>query len=167
MGQIAVDGRRGFRTESGLPCMQTLRHWRALNRDVTCRSAENKDITKLAAENYDHVASFSEALSNVEKDFSGIFKDPDRLWNIDETAVSCEFGRKVKVFGPSATHHGGYKASTAAKMNKHITAVVAFSASGRKTPLFYRFRHVCDAKLDLTLTTSRINRKESGIGLAD
>ena len=53
MTDIASDGRAGFQTESGSPSQDTIRHWRAINRDVTSRKAENKDIAKLKPKSSD------------------------------------------------------------------------------------------------------------------
>ena len=41
MTDIASDGRAGFQVESGSPSQDTIRHWRAIKRDVTYRKAEN------------------------------------------------------------------------------------------------------------------------------
>ena len=90
----ASDGRKPFRTDTGLPSADSIRHCRAVNRDITYRNVENKDAAKLHAENYDHVASFAKVLRDVRNDFPGIFQNPYRLWNLDETAVSCEYGKK-------------------------------------------------------------------------
>jgi len=51
--------------------------------------------------------------------------------------VSCEYGKKTKVFGAADTHHGGFAACHASKMNKHINAIIAVSASGLKAPPFF------------------------------
>lgn len=134
MAQISTDGRVGFQTRSGIPSDDTLRAWRARNRDVTYRVAENKRTASLVAERYEHVCTFKKALQSVEERHSGIFSDPERVWNLDETAVSPEFGRKVKVFSPSGSHHGGSRAQRGTKSNKHVTALVAVSASGRRAP---------------------------------
>ena len=56
---------------------------------------------------------------------------------MDETAVSTEFVQPVKVFGAADTKHGGFRAAPASGSSKHITAVVAVSASGRKPPPFF------------------------------
>ena len=57
--------------------------------------------------------------------------------NMDETAVSAEFGQPVKVFGAADTTHGGFRAAPESGSGKHITVVVAVSASGRKPLPFY------------------------------
>ncbi len=57
---------------------------------------------------------------------------------MDETNVSCEFGQRLKVFGSSATHHGGFVSSSATSgSGTHVTAVIAVSASGRKSSPFF------------------------------
>eukprot|EP00171_Calliarthron_tuberculosum_P003170 IDg3170t1 len=137
MADIASDGRKGFRSESGTPSDDSLRYWRACNRDITFRTAENKRSASLIAERHEHVVTFKNAFQSIQEKHANIFSDPDRLWNLDETAVSGEFGKKVKVFGSSGTHHGGSRAQKGGKANKHVTAVVAVSASGRKAPPFF------------------------------
>ena len=107
------------------------------NRDITLRTAENKEQGKLHDENYGHVYTFVQVLKAVQSEFPGIYFEPDRLWNMDETSVSTEFGEKEKVFGASDTHHGGFRSISSNRSNKHITAVVAVFASGRKTPPFF------------------------------
>ena len=44
MARIAADGRDGYKTVTGLPSGDTIRAWRARNRDVTYRHAENKRV---------------------------------------------------------------------------------------------------------------------------
>ena len=98
MTQIASDGRCGFRIESGSLSPDTIRHWRAVDRDVTYRRSDSKDDTKLAAEIFEHVSSFSDALKTVAHANPGIFQDPRRLWILDETSVNCQYGVRTKVF---------------------------------------------------------------------
>jgi len=136
MGSIASDGRVGFRTESGLPSPWAIRGWRARNRDMTFRHPENKEVAKLRAECFSHVNSLVRALKNVAADYPGIFDSPSRLWNVDETKVSSEFGERQKVFGSANTHHGGSIASRVAGGGKHVTAVIAISAAGAIAPPF-------------------------------
>ena len=134
MTQIPSDGRCGFQTESGSPSQETIRHWRAVNRDFTYRRSESKDVAKLAAENHSHVSSFSDALKNVAYANPGIFQDPRRLWNLDETSVNCQYGVRTKVFRSSLTNHGGFIACQVKRTNKHMTLVVAIWAAGRNVP---------------------------------
>ncbi len=51
-------------------------------------------------------------LKDVEKSNPGILSDGDRVWNMDETSISCEFGKRTKGFGSSQTHHGGFVSSS-------------------------------------------------------
>lgn len=68
----------------------------------------------------------------------GVLTDPNRIWNLDETAVDATFGKKENVFTSASSHHGGYKScSTSYAAPKHITAVVCVSASGLKVPPFF------------------------------
>ena len=136
VADIARDERDGFRTDSTLPSAAAVRTWRAQNMDIKFRKAENKAFAKLQAENFAHVNTFGSALKQVGTEHPEIFQSSDLVWNMDETAVSAEFGQPVKVFGAADTKHGGFKAAPASGSGKHITAVVAVSASGRKTPPF-------------------------------
>ena len=47
----------------------------------------------------------------VEEKHPGIFNDALRLWNMDETTVSAEYGKKKKVFSPADSNHGSVVAS--------------------------------------------------------
>ncbi len=51
-------------------------------------------------------------LKDVEKSNPGILSDDDIVWNIDETSISCEFGKRTKGFGSSQTHHGRFVSSS-------------------------------------------------------
>ncbi len=87
----------------------------------------------LAGESFDHIEGFFKILKDVEKRNAGILSDGERVWNMDETSISCEFGKRTKVFGSSQTHHGGFVASsTESGCGTNVTAVIAVSASGRK-----------------------------------
>ncbi len=69
-------------------------------------------MSKLRGENYFHVDGFFNILKDVERKIPGILSDGDRIWNADETNVTCEFAKRIKVFGSSATHHDGFLASS-------------------------------------------------------
>ncbi len=57
-------------------------------------------------------------------------------WMTPVYRVSRE--KRTKVFGSSQTHHGGFVASSSGdESGTHVTAVIAVSASGRKTPPFF------------------------------
>lgn len=57
-----------------------------------------------------------------------------QTWNIEEIAVSAEYGKKIKVLGAADKHHGEARAQSSDNRSKHITALVAISSSGRKCP---------------------------------
>ena len=133
MREIASDGRKSYSTASGTPSKEAIRSFRARHRDITYRCAENKHTAKLRAENLDHVATFTRALQNVEKDHPTIFNNSDKLWNLDETEICADTGRKIKVFGSSSTHHGGSRAQHG-RAGRHVTAVMCCSASGKICP---------------------------------
>lgn len=84
---------------------------------------------------------FFALVSDINEKHPGILRNPNRLWNLDETAVDATFGKKKNVFASSNSHHGGYNScSTNYASRKHITAVVCISASGLKTPPFLIFQ---------------------------
>ena len=60
----------------------------------------------MKGERFEHVLSYVTALKQVDTVHPGIFRNADRLWNMDETKVDAEFGKRVKVLGPLNTHHG-------------------------------------------------------------
>ena len=88
MAPIANDGRPGFHINDNMLSLDAVRSWRTGNRDITFRTAENKEQAKLHAENYGHLSTFVRVLKAVQFEFPGIFLEPDRLWNMDETSVS-------------------------------------------------------------------------------
>lgn len=136
MGRIAADGRKGWK--NGIPSYDTIRSFRARHRDITCRKAESKEHAKLKAENYAHVETFFDALQQVQNLHPGILINPNVIWNMDETAVDANEGDSTKVLSGADSHHGGFRgSSTAYGICKHITAVVAVSASGLIAPPFF------------------------------
>lgn len=76
---------------------------------MTIRTNTRKDTSNFKAEHRDHLISYADVLKEVERRNSGTFTDPSRMWKIDETAVSTEFGKKKKAFGPSARQCGTEK----------------------------------------------------------
>lgn len=57
---------------------------------------------------------------------------PNRIWNIDETAIDGEYRVLQKVFGPSHTNLGGLTFTTiGSKKGRHVSAVFRASASCR------------------------------------
>lgn len=134
--KIANDGRKCFKTENGLPSMDVIRRWRAHNRDVTHRKAEHKNSAKLHAEGSSHIETLKSAFQTISTANPGIFDDASRLWNVDETEISAENGQVVKVYSCASSHHGGARSQSFSGRSRHVTAVVAVSASGEKTPPF-------------------------------
>eukprot|EP00171_Calliarthron_tuberculosum_P002548 IDg2548t1 len=138
LASIAADGRKGF--ANGIPSDSVVRSFRTRNRDITFRNTENKENAKLRGENFSHVQTYATALRQVVVHNPGIYDDENRVYNLDETHVDGEFGHRVKVFGSSRTHQGGFRVSAAkGGSGKHVTAVVVTSASGRKLPPFLVF----------------------------
>lgn len=137
MAKIAADGRRnGF--ANGIPSQDTLRAFRARHRELTFRSQESKEKAKLNAENFNHVDRFFRILDDIGERCPGILSNPNRIWNMDETAIDGTWGKKEKVFTASDSHKGGFRACSRSKgANKHVTAVVCVSASGLKTDPFF------------------------------
>ena len=136
MAKIAADGRPGWL--SRLPCDDAVTSFRARHSEITFRKSENKDSEKLKGENFELVLSYVTALKQVDTVHPGIFRNADRLWNMHETKVDAEFGKIVKVLGPPNTHQRGLVSSTsAAGSRKHVTYVIAISASGLKAPPFF------------------------------
>ena len=74
MYEIASDGRKSFRTDTGLPSADAIRHWRAASKYITYRNIENKYAAKPQTENYEDVASFAKVLRDVRNDLPGIFR---------------------------------------------------------------------------------------------
>lgn len=86
--QIAFDGRRTY--EKTLPSSDTIRRFRARNRDLTFGVAEKVPAPRLDSENGAYIDSLRITLMQVAKENPGILDDPRRIWNWDETAVSGE-----------------------------------------------------------------------------
>lgn len=118
-----------------MPSDAAVRTYCALNRDLTYRRTENKEAAKQNAENFVHVQSFEQRLREVGKRHPGIFDDPNRLWNMDETQVDGEFGHRRKSFSSASSNHGGYSVVRKGS-GKHLTAILNVSASGQLAPLF-------------------------------
>lgn len=87
-------------------------------------------------------------MQSVEKTYSGIIDDEERVWNFDETPVDATKSRDQKAYNSSSSHHGGVLGSKTTKsMEKHVTAVIVVFRSGRKVPLFYLQRQAMYVKL--------------------
>lgn len=123
--------------ENGIPSSDAVRSFRARYREITFRNCENKDTAKLLGENFNHVKSCFDILTSIAAKYPGILQDADCIWNMDETKVDFTFGTRRKAFGASNSHHGVFTAATNTTAGKHMTAVVAVSASGRRGPPFF------------------------------
>ena len=122
----------------GFPSPDTIRSWRAKNRDITLRGFENKYRGKILAERYDHMHTLKHALQSVEAFNSGILGNPDNIWNIDETDVNTTFGERCKTLGSSSTNHGGsIMTPESGAGGNHVTAVISVSASEGIAPPFF------------------------------
>lgn len=55
---------------------------------------------------FENVAPLDNAMRSVNEKHAGIFKDPDRLWNLDEYAVRTYTGESLKVISGVDNHHG-------------------------------------------------------------
>lgn len=95
MTKIASDGRRTW--ENGAPSDEAIRSFRARHTDISLKTHLRKDSAKFRAEDPAHLLSYKSALKEVEMIHPGIFADPSRFWNIDETAVLTEMGRTFLV----------------------------------------------------------------------
>ena len=137
MAKIANDGRkRTFKSE--VPSMDAIRSFRARRPELRYRKAEAKETVNLRGENFDHVNTYATVLKNVLSDYPGIFDNGDYVWNMDETQVDGEFGERKKVYSPADTHHGGFIATKKhAGDGRHVTVVMAVSASAKKAPPFF------------------------------
>lgn len=135
MASIASDGRPTWK--DGVRSPAAVRTFRAKNPEICLRTHTIKDAEKLRAEDPEHLGSYKTVLEEINNLHPGMLKDPSRFWNIDETAVLSEKGRKRKVFGPSCSHQGGFVSQqTGSGEGRHVSAVVAVSAAGHTTPPF-------------------------------
>lgn len=95
-----------------------------------------KDAAKLRAELYKHGPTYDDVFRDIDRDFTGLLRDSDLPWNMDEISVNIEFGERSKSCTSSSTHYGGFNAVTTGGNGKHVTTVVAVSASGLMAPPF-------------------------------
>ena len=137
MARIANDGRpRNFK--SGVPSPDAIRSFRARHPEMRFRKSESKATVKLSGENYDHVSTYATVLKEVKSDYPAIFDHGDYVWNMDETHVDGEFGKRKSVYSPADSHHRGFVATKKhGGDGRHVTVVLAVSASGKKAPPFF------------------------------
>eukprot|EP00171_Calliarthron_tuberculosum_P002529 IDg2529t1 len=136
MSRVAADGRPGWK--NSVPSDAAVRAFRARHRELTLRKAESKEHAKLYAENYVHVNRFFKIMQDLEDKHAGLLSNPNRIVNIDETAVDATFGKREKAFTAANSHHGGFRGEKAVYgARQHVTAVVMATASGRLAPPFF------------------------------
>ncbi len=94
MSQIASDGRPSWK--DGAPSEGAIRAFRARHRKITFEKAEKKDKSKFRGESFAHVEGFFKMLKDIEKSNPGVLSDADRVWNMDETSISCKIGKRTQ-----------------------------------------------------------------------
>ena len=137
MDKIANYGRpRIFK--SGVPSLGGIRSFRARHPEIRFRKSESKATIRLSGENYDHLSTYATVLKEVKSDYPAIFDHGDYIWNMDETHVNGEFGKRKSVYRPADSHHGGFVAIKKKHEDdgSHVTVVLAVSASGKKASPF-------------------------------
>ena len=75
--------------------------------DIAYKKIENKEAAKMAAELFSQVETFFAAVQHVKDSHHGLLDDPKRVWNMDETAVDCNFGKLKRGFTASGKRSGG------------------------------------------------------------
>ncbi len=68
------------------------------------RSEKRKTKTRRKGESYHHVEMFFYILNEVEKRIKGFYPIANECANTDKTSVSCQFGKRIKVFSSSQPH---------------------------------------------------------------
>lgn len=162
LSRVAADGRKGY--QRGVPSDEAVRTYRAHNRDITYRRIENKEHAKLAAESYEHIETFFSVLDTIQKTHPGILFSANRVWNTDETAVDCTLGKWTRCFTSADTKNGGHRGvKSSYGISKHITAVIAASASGTVAPPFFIIAGKRKSSDWWSPVTGRFNAKPCGI----
>ena len=137
MGKIATD-RTANSFKGTVAGAASLRKFRIDNPDITFRNKVNKEISKQRGESFDHVKTLDGVLQNIFENNPEIARDPNKIWNMDETGIDCEFGTKEKVASSSSSNHSGSRISAdGSGTGVHVTCVVAVSASGLRCPPFF------------------------------
>lgn len=110
----------------------------------------------------DHVITLRLALKHLESGHPTIFSHPDFVWNMDKTDVTGVHGAKEKVFGSSETHYGGAKGTWGRGIGKHLTTVIATSASGHVIPPMLIFEGVYQMEQWFELLSSTVFKDDNG-----
>ena len=90
---------------------------------------------RLGVENVAHVGTLKDVLLQISEKHPGIFDEPNRLWNWDETSGLAEFDTRIRTFTSATSHHRGRHLAVE-EHGKHVTVGIAASASGRFGLLF-------------------------------
>ena len=135
MSQIAADGRPGWKGNALSD--DAVWSFRARNCQICLRTTESKDEVKLKGKSYNHVQTFFDELVKIRKRFPGLLEDGDRVLNIDWSTVEKEFGKYQIICGGSLPPWRVLPSKVIIRTGKHVTAIIAASAYGRKAPLFF------------------------------
>lgn len=65
-----------------------------------------------------------------------MFNDPNKIWNLDKTAVNATYGKRVRVFNSARTNLGG-RSPNIKDNGAHVSAVLFASALGFIAPTFF------------------------------
>ena len=118
-----------------VPSSDAIRSFRARHRELAYRASQNVSMARLAADNPKHMGSLKEVILKIQTEFPEVLRDPQKIWNWDETAVCGEYGRKVKCFTSSSSKQGGARLGIK-DPGKHLTAGLAVAACGNIASLF-------------------------------
>lgn len=138
-GQVATETGTPF--QNGIPSHDWVRSFRARHRNqVTIQALQDKEVAKLAAQcSSELVNTLKTALQEVFRNHPQIQNDSRLIWNMDETAVTGETGRKVKVIASRDPEKVATRAKKGKGIGKHLTAVVIANAAGVVLPPLFIF----------------------------
>ena len=135
MAKIASDGRENT-YKNDLPSSEAFRAFRARHENFTFRRSHRKELAKAFAERHDHVETYAKALTTVFEKHPTLRLNTEAIINVDETEVRTVFGERPRALVPKTSRHGAPKLYSPGS-EKHVTAVIAVSAAGRKAPPFF------------------------------
>lgn len=77
------------------------------------------------------------ALERVAHENKGILQNPDRIFNLEKTAIDCTLGGLQRISTAAGRHNGGAPgARSSYEVSKHINAAITASTAGTLTPPF-------------------------------
>ena len=129
----------GTQFRNGLPTRAWTRAFRERYRDITVRAHERKETAKVSSKSAEHVVTLTVVLDAVFERHPTMKTDPRRVWNLDETDVSGEYGIKLKFISDSSSNNSGARMAVGKGKGKHLTMVVIFNDAGDKLPPFFIF----------------------------